>query len=55
MTYSSADLRSRRYFKLFKKFLLCMGMDPKSIRAGAMSLVCNDYTNHRTTEQWDSE
>ena len=31
--------------KLFEKFLLCVGMNPASIRSGAMSLVFNDYTN----------
>ncbi len=42
---SAADLNCKQYFKLFEKFMLCVGMDPKSIRSGAMSLVFNDWTN----------
>ena len=45
ITAPAADLNVRQYFKLFEKFLLCVGMDPTSIRSGAMSLVFNDYTN----------
>ena len=45
ITAPAADLNCRQYFKLFEKFLLCVGMDPVSIRSGAMSLVFNDYTN----------
>ena len=41
----AGDLSCRQYFKLFEKFMLCVGMDPVSIRSGAMSLVFNDYTN----------
>ena len=44
ITAPAADLNCKQYFKLFEKFLLCVGMDPKSIRSGAMSLVFNDYT-----------
>jgi hypothetical protein len=43
ITAPAADLNSTQYFKLFEKFLLCVGMDPASIRSGAMSLVFNDY------------
>jgi len=45
ITAPAADLNSTQYFKLFEKFLLCVGMSPCSIRSGAMSLVFNDYTN----------
>ena len=44
ITAPAADLNSTQYFKLFEKFLLCVGMCPKSIRSGAMSLVFNDWT-----------
>ena len=43
ITAPAADLNCRQYFKLFEKFLLCVGMDPVSIRNGAMSLVFNDW------------
>ena len=43
ITAPAADLNCKQYFKLFEKFLLCVGMDPVSIRSGAMSLVFNDY------------
>ena len=42
ITAPAADLNCKQYFKLFEKFLLCVGMDPVSIRSGAMSLVFND-------------
>jgi len=42
ITAPAADLNAKQYFKLFEKFLLCVGMDPVSIRSGAMSLVFND-------------
>ena len=45
ITAPAADLNARQYFKLFEKFMLCVGMDPVSIRSGAMSLVFNDYVN----------
>ena len=45
ITAPAADLNCRQYFKLFEKFMLCVGMDPASIRSGAMSLVFNDYVN----------
>ena len=44
ITAPAADLNAKQYFKLFEKFLLCVGMCPKSIRSGAMSLVFNDWT-----------
>ena len=45
ITAPAQDLNAKQYFKLFEKFMLCVGMDPTSIRSGAMSLVFNDYTN----------
>ena len=42
ITAPAADLNCRQYFKLFEKFMLCVGMSPSSIRSGAMSLVFND-------------
>ena len=42
ITAPAADLNCKQYFKLFEKFMLCVGMDPISIRSGAMSLVFND-------------
>ena len=36
------DLSCQQYFKLFERFLLCVGMDAASIRRGAMSLVFTD-------------
>ena len=45
ITAPAADLNATQYFKLFEKFMLCVGMSPCSIRSGAMSLVFNDYTN----------
>jgi hypothetical protein len=44
ITAPAADLNAKQYFKLFEKFMLCVGMCPQSIRSGAMSLVFNDYT-----------
>jgi len=43
ITAPAADLNARQYFRLFEKFMLCVGMDAASIRSGAMSLVFNDY------------
>ncbi len=43
ITAPAADLNAKQYFKLFEKFMLCVGMSPESIRSGAMSLVFNDY------------
>jgi len=45
ITAPAADLNAKQYFKLFEKFMLCVGMSPCSIRSGAMSLVFNDYVN----------
>jgi len=42
ITAPAADLNCRQYFKLFEKFMLCVGMSPQNIRSGAMSLVFND-------------
>ena len=43
ITAPAADLTAKQYFKLFEKFMLCVGMCPSSIRSGAMSLVFNDF------------
>jgi hypothetical protein len=45
ITAPAADLNVKQYFKLFEKFMLCVGMNPASIRSGAMSLVFNDWTS----------
>ena len=45
ITAPAADLNAKQYFKLFEKFMLCVGMTPASIRSGAMSLVFNDYVS----------
>ena len=45
ITAPAADLNAKQYFKLFEKFMLCVGMNPASIRSGAMSLVFNDWTS----------
>ena len=45
ITAPAADLNCRQYFKLFEKFMLCVGMSPHNIRQGAMSLVFNDYVS----------
>jgi len=45
ITAPAADLNAKQYFKLFEKFMLCVGMSPYSIRSGAMSLVFNDYVS----------
>jgi len=42
ITAPAADLNAKQYFKLFEKFMLCVGMCPASIRSAAMSLVFND-------------
>ena len=42
ITAPAGDLNAKQYFKLFEKFMLCVGMEPVSIRSGAMSLVFND-------------
>ena len=43
ITAPAADLNAKQYFKLFEKFMFCVGMTPESIRSGAMSLVFNDW------------
>jgi predicted ATP-dependent Lon-type protease len=43
----ASELNTTQYFKLFEKFLLCVGMSPVSIRSGAMSLVFNDYVDEK--------
>jgi hypothetical protein len=45
ITAPAADMNAKQYFKLFEKFMLCVGMCPSSIRSGAMSLVFNDWTS----------
>ena len=45
ITAPAGDLNCKQYFKLFEKFMLCVGMSPSSIRSGAMSLVFNDMVN----------
>ena len=45
ITAPAADLNCRQYFKLFEKFMLCVGMSPHNIRQGAMSLVLNEWVN----------
>ena len=45
ITAPAQDLNANQYFKLFEKFMLCVGMEPAAIRSGAMSLVFNDWTN----------
>ena len=47
ITAPAQDLNCKQYFKLFEKFLLCVGMCPQSIRSGAMSLVFNDCVNEK--------
>ena len=45
ITAPAADMNIKQYFKLFEKFMLCVGMSPANIRDGAMSLVFNDYVS----------
>ena len=45
ITAPAADLNAKQYFKLFEKFMLCVGMNPASIRSGAMSLVFNEWVS----------
>ena len=47
ITAPAADLNCRQYFKLFEKFMLCVGMSPHNIRQGAMSLVFNDCVDEK--------
>ena len=51
ITAPAADLNANQYFKLFEKFMLCVGMSPCSIRSGAMSLVFNDYVSEEEQRQ----
>jgi hypothetical protein len=57
ITAPAADLTAKQYFKLFEKFMLCVGMCPKSIRSGAMSLVFNDMVleeeQRKVCEEYD--
>jgi len=57
ITAPAADLSAKQYFKLFEKFMLCVGMSPSSIRSGAMSLVFNDTVNEedqrKVCEEYD--
>ena len=55
ITAPAADLNCKQYFKLFEKFLLCVGMDPVSIRSGAMSLVFNDWVREEDQRKVCSE
>ena len=45
ITAPAADLNCKQYFKLFEKFMLCVGMSPHNIRQGAMSLALNEWVN----------
>jgi len=45
ITAPASDLNCKQYFKLFEKFMLCVGMSPANIRSGAMSLVFNDFVS----------
>ena len=57
ITAPAADLNAKQYFKLFEKFMLCVGMSPKSIYTGAMSLVFNDMVleeeQRKVCEEYD--
>jgi len=55
ITAPAADLNCKQYFKLFEKFMLCVGMSPASIRSGAMSLVFNEYVNESDQRKVCSE
>ena len=55
ITAPAADLNAKQYFKLFEKFLLCVGMSPESILSGAMSLVFNDYVREEDQRKVCSE
>jgi len=45
ITAPAADLNAKQYFKLFEKFMLCVGMSPSAIHTGAMSLVFNEFVS----------
>ena len=57
ITAPAADLNAKQYFKLFEKFMLCVGMSPHNIREGAMSLVFNDWVSEadqrKISEEYD--
>jgi hypothetical protein len=55
ITAPAGDLNCKQYFKLFEKFMLCVGMSPASIRSGAMSLVFNDWTSEEEQRKICSE
>ena len=55
ITAPAADLNCRQYFKLFEKFMLCVGMSPHNIRQGAMSLVFNDYVDEKDQRKISEE
>jgi hypothetical protein len=55
ITAPAADLNVKQYFKLFEKFMLCVGMSPESIRSGAMSLVFNDCVREEEQRKVCSE
>ena len=55
ITAPAADLNAKQYFRLFEKFMLCVGMDPQSIRSGAMSLVFNDMVREEEQRKICSE
>ena len=55
ITAPASDLNAKQYFKLFEKFLLCVGMCPQSIRSGAMSLVFNDMVREEDQRKVCSE
>lgn len=57
ITAPAEDLNTKQYFKLFEKFLLCVGMHPDSIRSGAMHLIFNDWVKEseqrKVCEEYD--
>ena len=55
ITAPAADLNVKQYFKLFEKFMLCVGMSPYNIRQGAMSLVFNDYVDEKDQRKISEE
>ena len=55
ITAPAGDLNAKQYFKLFEKFMLCVGMNPASIRSGAMSLVFNEWVNEEEQRKICSE
>ena len=57
ITAPAGDLNAKQYFKLFEKFMLCVGMSPSAIHTGAMSLVFNDMVleeeQRKVCEEYD--